>query len=46
VTEIRPQGLRHRTRPDDGHQRESIEAHVTIVFASPAVSRWIEATTG
>jgi hypothetical protein len=28
------------------HTRESIEAHLTIVFAALAVSRWIENTTG
>jgi hypothetical protein len=28
------------------HTRESLEAHVTIVFAALAVSRWIENTTG
>ena len=28
------------------HKRESIEAHLTIVFAALAVSRWIEARTG
>jgi hypothetical protein len=28
------------------HQRDSIEARLTMVFAALAVSRWIEATTG
>ncbi len=28
------------------HKRDSIEAHLTIVFAALAVSRWIEDTTG
>lgn len=28
------------------HLRESIEAHLTIVFAALAVSRWIEHQTG
>jgi hypothetical protein len=28
------------------HQRNSIEAHLTIVFTALAVSRWIEARTG
>jgi hypothetical protein len=28
------------------HKRESIEAHLTIVFAALTVSRWIEARTG
>jgi hypothetical protein len=28
------------------HQRDSIEAHRTIVFAALAVSRWIEDRTG
>ncbi len=33
-------------RPVDHHQRDSIEAHLTIVFAALAVSRWIEPATG
>jgi len=33
-------------RPIYHHKRESIEAHLTIVFAALAVSRWIENTTG
>ncbi len=33
-------------RPIYHHTRESIEAHLTIVFAVLAVSRWIEHTTG
>lgn len=33
-------------RPIYHHTRESIEAHLTIVFAALAVSRWIEDTTG
>ena len=28
------------------HKRESIEAHLTIVFAALAVSHWIEHKTG
>ena len=28
------------------HHRDSIEAHLTIVFAARATSRWIEDTTG
>jgi Transposase DDE domain len=32
-------------RPIFHHTRESIEAHLTIVFAALAVSRWIENTT-
>jgi hypothetical protein len=28
------------------HKRDSIEAHLTIVFAVLAVSRWIEEATG
>ena len=32
-------------RPIFHHPRESIEAHLTIVFAALAVSRWIENTT-
>jgi transposase len=33
-------------RPVYHHTRESIEAHLNIVFAALAVSRWIENTTG
>jgi hypothetical protein len=33
-------------RPIYHHTRESIEAHLTIVFAALAGSRWIENTTG
>jgi Transposase DDE domain len=33
-------------RPIYHHQRDSIEAHLTVVFAALAVSRWIETTTG
>src|SRR3954451_7045418 len=33
-------------RPIYHHQRDSIEAHLTIVFAALAVSRWIENRTG
>ena len=32
-----------QARPIYHHQRDSIEAHLTIVFAALAVSRWIEA---
>jgi hypothetical protein len=35
-----------QARPVYHHLRESIEAHLTIVFAALAVSRWIETTTG
>jgi hypothetical protein len=28
------------------HKRESIDAHLTIVFAALAISRWIEHATG
>lgn len=35
-----------RARPIYAHTRDSIEAHLTIVFAALALSRWIEATTG
>ena len=35
-----------QARPIYHHQRDSIEAHLTIVFAALAVSRWIEDTTG
>jgi transposase len=33
-------------RPVYHHKRESIEAHLTIVFAALAVSHWIEHQTG
>jgi transposase len=33
-------------RPVFHRLRESIEAHITIVFAALAVARWIEKTTG
>jgi hypothetical protein len=35
-----------QARPIYHHKRDSIEAHLTIVFAALAVSRFIEATTG
>ena len=35
-----------QARPIFHHKRESIEAHLTVVFAALAVSRWIEAHTG
>jgi hypothetical protein len=35
-----------RARPIYHRKRDSIEAHLTIVFAALAVSRWIEAQTG
>jgi hypothetical protein len=35
-----------QARPIYHRKRESIEAHLTIVFAALAVSRWIEAQTG
>jgi transposase len=35
-----------QARPIYHHQRDSIEAHLTIVFAVLAVSRWIEHQTG
>jgi hypothetical protein len=34
-----------QARPIYHHKRDSIEAHLTIVFAALAVSRWIEQTT-
>jgi hypothetical protein len=33
-------------RPVYHRKRDSIEAHLTVVFAALAVSRWIEARTG
>jgi transposase len=35
-----------QARPVYHHLRDSIEAHLTIVFAALAVSRWIEDRTG
>ncbi|HEX5297451.1 MAG TPA: IS1634 family transposase, partial [Streptosporangiaceae bacterium] len=35
-----------QARPVYHHQRDSIEAHLTIVFAALAVSRWTEERTG
>ena len=35
-----------QARPIYHHMRESIEAHLTIVFAALAVSHWIERQTG
>lgn len=35
-----------QARPIYHHLRDSIEAHLSIVFAALAVSRWIEARTG
>jgi Transposase DDE domain len=35
-----------QARPIYHRKRDSIEAHLSIVFAALAVSRWIEATTG
>ena len=35
-----------RARPMFHHTRESIEAHLTIVFAALAVSRYLQAVTG
>ncbi len=35
-----------QARPIYHHKRDSIEAHLTIVFAALAVSRWIESQTG
>ena len=35
-----------QARPIYAHTRDSIEAHLTIVFAALAIGRWIEATTG
>jgi hypothetical protein len=35
-----------RARPIYHHKRDSIEAHLTIVFAALAVSQWLERRTG
>ena len=35
-----------QARPIYHHQRDSIDAHLTVVFAALAVSHWIERRTG
>lgn len=35
-----------QARPVYHHKRQSIDAHLTIVFAAVAVSYWIETQTG
>ncbi len=35
-----------RARPIFSHKRDSIEAHLTIVFAALAISRYLQAETG
>ena len=35
-----------KARPVYHHLKDSIEAHLTIVFAALAVARWLESTTG
>jgi transposase len=35
-----------RAQPIYHHKRESIDAHLTIVFAALAITRHLEATTG
>jgi len=35
-----------QARPACHRKRDSIEAHLTVVFAALAVSRWIETSTG
>jgi Transposase DDE domain len=35
-----------RARPIYHHKRDSIEAHLTVVFAALAISRWLERETG
>jgi hypothetical protein len=35
-----------QARPIYHHKRESIDAHLTVVFAALAVSRWVEDRTG
>ena len=35
-----------RARPIFSHTRDSIEAHLTIVFAALAISRYLQAETG
>jgi hypothetical protein len=38
--------VKRQARPIYHRKRDSIEAHLTVVFAALAVSRWIEAQTG
>jgi hypothetical protein len=35
-----------RARPVYHRKRESIDAHLSVVFAAPAVTRFVEARTG
>jgi hypothetical protein len=35
-----------QARPIFRHKRESIEAHLSVVFAALAITRWIEDQTG
>ncbi|MFZ0528968.1 MAG: IS1634 family transposase [Propionicimonas sp.] len=35
-----------KARPIFHHKKDSIEAHLTVVFAALAVTRWLERTTG
>jgi transposase len=35
-----------QARPVYHHKRDSVEAHLTIVFAALAISRWLESRTG
>lgn len=35
-----------RARPIFHHKKDSIEAHLTIVFTALAVTRWLERVTG
>ncbi len=35
-----------KARPIYHHKKDSIEAHLTVVFAALAVTRWLERTTG
>ena len=45
-TQGEPGALRRQARPIYQRTRDSIEAHLTIVFAALAVSRWIENASG
>ncbi len=35
-----------QARPIYHHKRESIDAHLTVVFAALAITRWLETTIG
>ena len=46
ATHLKRVGLTLRARPVFHHQREAIEAHLTVVMASLAVAHYLQDTTG